>query len=47
MNKPYLICKWITDEHGLHCIWIKVEASADDKLFVSTLGLQPIYKEVA
>jgi len=45
MNKPYLICKWIIDEEGLHCKWIRVEASAEYSLSASTSVLQPIYRK--
>jgi len=47
MNKPYLICKWISDEQGLHCIWIRVGEPAKYSLSVSTSGLQPIYKKAS
>jgi hypothetical protein len=47
MNKAYLICKWISDDQGLHCVWIRIDASAEYCLSASTPRLQPIYKKAS
>jgi hypothetical protein len=47
MSRPHLICKWIRDEQGLHCKWVKVGRAIEHASSVSAIRLRMIYEEIS